>query len=164
MWKQIEAYIRDNREALDIERPSDDLWDRINRELHEEAPRQLWSRANLMRIAAAIALLAAMSYFWYLRLGDNVPKGAIANIGNQANQQDEEPMANTPQSWDEVTSPHQAPIDSMMALPQAAEAPTRRIDQSIDSLMGAGAPTQERVELYQQMMARKAELLTQATH
>lgn len=160
VWKQIEAYIRDHREALDIDRPSDDLWDRINQELHDTPVRRLWWRnPTLVRIAAAIALVAAMSYLWYIRLSDELPQGAAASLGEQSTEQTQPPHP----GWQEVPSPYQAPIDSMQALPGASQAPSQSLDATLDSLQHSGEPTPARVEQYQQLMQQKDSLLRAAT-
>ncbi|MEL7531182.1 MAG: anti-sigma factor [Bacteroidota bacterium] len=71
MQDQLEKYILSQKDQLDVFEPDDRLWERIDRELHEEeAPvRKLnfWSQS--WKVAAAIAMLvSAGALLWWVSL------------------------------------------------------------------------------------------------
>ncbi len=163
IWNRIETFIQDNREALDVDRPSEELWDRIYGELQEEAqPRKLWwQNPAILRVAAAIALLATLSYLWYVRLSDGQTDAAMATLGQTTQTQHKEML---PSSWQEVETAYQAPIDSMMQLPGAGSAGgLGKVNAQLDSLIQAGPPSQARLEAYEGLQRQKVEMLREAT-
>lgn len=70
MQDQLERYILSQKDQLDVFEPDDRLWERIDRELHEETPvRKLnfWSQS--WKAAAAIAMLVtAGALLWWVSL------------------------------------------------------------------------------------------------
>ncbi|MFK7922804.1 MAG: hypothetical protein AB8H47_12645 [Bacteroidia bacterium] len=70
MQDQLERYILSQKDQLDVFEPDDRLWERIDRELHQETPvRKLnfWSQS--WKVAAAIAMLVtAGALLWWVSL------------------------------------------------------------------------------------------------
>jgi len=159
LWKQIEAYIQKNREVLDVDRPSDDLWDRISHELHDKAPRRLWWQENaLWRVAAAIALVATLSYLWYIRLGNGKLEGVRTDLVEQADKLTHTEAASL-DTWTQVDSAYRME-DAPASVPDAAAGAVERLEAQIDSLKQAGEPTAARIEYYERLVEQRKMLLT----
>lgn len=68
MWKQIEKYIRDHREALDRDLPGEHLWARIEADLDQQprgAVKPFRALDNFWRVAAAIVLVLGGAWLWF---------------------------------------------------------------------------------------------------
>ncbi|MEM6348708.1 MAG: anti-sigma factor [Bacteroidota bacterium] len=81
MQDQLEKYILSQKDQLDVFEPDDRLWERIDRELHEdEAPvRKLnfWSQS--WKVAAAIAMLvSAGALLWWVSLQSSTSEIVVA--------------------------------------------------------------------------------------
>lgn len=78
MWKQIESYINKNRGALDLEEPSPELWNKIERELESPSqPSSYYSFKNFpyWKVAAIILITIGLSYLgFYLQHKPNSDK------------------------------------------------------------------------------------------
>ncbi|MEO0896590.1 MAG: hypothetical protein AAFY71_09345 [Bacteroidota bacterium] len=64
MQQKLEDYIRDHRDQLDIETPSEKLWDNIDGTLNRKTL-SLWERYPLLKVAAAIVVIAVLGGVWY---------------------------------------------------------------------------------------------------
>jgi hypothetical protein len=151
-WNQFETYLHDQRDELDVETPRAEVWDRIADDLGGRT-RPLWQQAQLWRVAAVIAIALGLSYWWYSRPSDQLPQmGADIGAGHQ--------------DWNTVSTPYQTEIDSLRAVvgSRADEMPAwQQAERRIDSLQAAGAPTPERLELYQHLRQRQVEVLRDVT-
>lgn len=151
-WNQVETYLDDHRDELDVETPRPEVWDRIADQLSGRA-RPLWPQAQVWRVAAVIVIALGLSYWWYSRPSSELPQMG-ADIG--AGQQD----------WKAVAMPQQAEIDSLRAVAgrQADDMPAlQRAQRRMDSLETVGAPTPERMELYHALQQQQLEALRRVT-
>lgn len=155
-WNQLEAYLRDHREELDVDEPHADVWDRVAKQLSSPV-RPLWQQTSLWRAAAVIAVAFGLVYWWYVRLDNGLP-----SVGADISHDKQQGQA----TWDTAKSPYQAEIDSLEAVagPKTDAMPALQAVQArIDSLEAVGAPTQANIGLRTQWQQEQVEMLRAAT-
>ncbi|MCB0430975.1 MAG: hypothetical protein H6585_06130 [Flavobacteriales bacterium] len=73
----MENWIKNNKDQLDFDRPSPDLWSRIEKDLDAKSPGR--SNRGWMRVAAAVLLLAGAWIGYRVSVGSGADNGAVAD-------------------------------------------------------------------------------------
>ena len=71
MNTQIEDFIKEHKKEFDTDRPSGNLWDRIEKELDEKKPKKRFNIQLWMSIAASAVVLLAVTFFVALPVKKN---------------------------------------------------------------------------------------------